>query len=191
MKPDLRHLRQPGCWAIVHIMKEDRSKLDARAKYVRFVGYDVPRNCWVFVDPKSGRKIRTIHATFFERRRDPHEHVDVSDMILIPPNLNHASGDTKPLQTYWKCQLWPTHHWPGRDIEGFDDPIDLDDWNPDKTTGLKGAPKLKSFDMSRDDIKELENKNGPWKDQSKDYINDPSLYNPTFPGNVLHKNPDA
>ena len=65
-KPDLQHLRQPGCWAIVHIMDRDRSKLDERAKYVRFVGYDVPRRCWVFVNPKTGRKIRTIHATFFD-----------------------------------------------------------------------------------------------------------------------------
>ena len=71
--------------------------------------------CWVFMDPKDGRKIRTVHASFFERRRDPHEHVDIADMMLTTPTRVVVNGsDTQP--DGWQCQLWPTHRWPGRDF---------------------------------------------------------------------------
>ena len=190
--PDVSYFRQPGCWAIAHIMDKDRSKLDERAKYVRFVGYDVPRRCWVFVNPKTGRKIRTIHATFFERRRDPHEHVDISDMILVPPSIDEATDtSTGTRQTHWKCQLWPTHHWPGRTIDEFEGDPDLSDWNPDHTPVTASEEVGGHFDFTQDDRLTLKQQHGEWRDQAKHYSNDPSLYECTFSNSCLKPNPEA
>jgi hypothetical protein len=52
-KPDLAHLRIPGCRAFIHVPKEKRGnkKLDRRGQECRFVGYTASKSMfWVYVN---------------------------------------------------------------------------------------------------------------------------------------------
>ena len=49
---------------------------------------------------KSGRTVRSIHACFYERSRDPQELIDMSHLVLDDPKwLNDMKVKS------WRCQL--------------------------------------------------------------------------------------
>ena len=75
IKPDISYCRMPGCIALCHIMDRHRQKLDERAFVGILIGYDTSARSWVFLNPKTGRNVRTVFARFYERKRDPEEHI--------------------------------------------------------------------------------------------------------------------
>ena len=102
VKPDVSYFRMPGSIALCHIMDRYRRKLDERAFVEILIGYDTSARSWVFLNPKTGRNVRTVFARFYERSRDPEEHIDMSSMLLQPPSFDRGMK-----LSCWQCQLWP------------------------------------------------------------------------------------
>ena len=88
-------------------MDRYRQKLDEQAFVGILIGYDTSARPWVFLNSKTGRNVRTVFARFYEWKRDPEEHIDMSSMLLQPPSFER---ETKI--HCWKCQLWPKTLWP-------------------------------------------------------------------------------
>ena len=103
LKPDVTYFRKPGSIALCHIQDSLRQKLDKRAFVGILIGYDTASRSWIFLNGKTGRKVRTRHARFYERPRDPEEHIDMSSMLLQPPTF-----DDECRTACWRCQLWPS-----------------------------------------------------------------------------------
>jgi hypothetical protein len=108
LKPIVSYFRQPGSIALCHKQDEHRRKLDNTAFIGITIGYDTADKSWIFLNPRSGRSVRTIHAQFYERSRDPQEMIDMSHLVIDDPKWK---GDVK-VKT-WRCQLWPKVLWPG------------------------------------------------------------------------------
>ena len=105
--PNVSYFRQPGSVALFHRQNKRRQKLDERAYLGIFIGYDTAFKSWVFLNPKTGRKVRTVHARFYERSRDREEHIGMGSMIF-----DHKHW----LRDKWhhnRCQLWPRILYPG------------------------------------------------------------------------------
>ena len=116
LKPVVSHFRQPGCIALCHKQDRYRQKLDDTAFIGITIGYDTSERSWVFLNPKSGRTVRSIHARFYERSRDPQELIDMSHLVLDDPKwLNDVKVKS------WRCQLWPRKLWPGMPAEKLGD----------------------------------------------------------------------
>ncbi|KAL0839196.1 hypothetical protein ABMA28_017164 [Loxostege sticticalis] len=56
-KPNLNHVRIFGCPAMVHIPKENRSKLDVKSRKLIFVGYSDCTKGYKFIDPETKKGI--------------------------------------------------------------------------------------------------------------------------------------
>ncbi|PKI65872.1 hypothetical protein CRG98_013735 [Punica granatum] len=65
-KISYKHLRVFGCRASVHIPRDERSKLDAKAKQCIFLGYAYEEIEYRFWDPDSKKIIRSMDVVFFE-----------------------------------------------------------------------------------------------------------------------------
>ncbi|PKI62640.1 hypothetical protein CRG98_016911 [Punica granatum] len=65
-KVSYKHLRVFGCRASVHIPRDERSKLDAKAKQCIFLGYAHEEFGYRFWDPDSKKIIRSRDVVFFE-----------------------------------------------------------------------------------------------------------------------------
>ena len=113
--PDVSYFRQPGCHAVCHVQKRHRKKSDARGFIGILINYDTAKNTWVFLNPLTGKVVRTHHASFFERARAPEEHIDMGAMLLQPPNVDRDRRTSS-----WYCQLWPQVLYPGMDAERMD-----------------------------------------------------------------------
>ena len=112
LKPDVSYFRMPGTISLCHVMDKYRRKLDDRAFVGILIGYDTLAKSWIFLNPKTGRNVRTIHARFYERSRDHQEQIDMSSMLLDPPSFR------RELEVHgWKCQLWPRVLWPGMEVD--------------------------------------------------------------------------
>ena len=192
-KPSVKYFRQPGCFAAVFIQDKKRKKMDPKAKLCIFVGYDIQCKTWVFVDPKNGTKIRTNHCQFFERKRDPHEHIDLADMILTAPQL-HFNSDTLNWVNddgCWKCTLWPMHRWPNRSShEVTKYTLDASLWDPD-VLNWDNAPlefQNPGVDLILDETmspEEAEKLKKNYQDHEDKWKHDSSSTQPLFPGNIL------
>jgi hypothetical protein len=110
LRPNVSYFRQPGSIALYHIQDRYRQKLDKRAFVGIFIGYDTAHRSWVFLNPKTGRKVRTIHARFFERSRDSEEHINMGTLIF-----DRKKWVDKAVKSHHRCQLWPKVLWPGMD----------------------------------------------------------------------------
>lgn len=64
--PDSEHLRVWGCTAYVHVNAVTRTKLDARARKCRFVGYDPQAKAYRLWDPKRKKIVVSRDVTFDE-----------------------------------------------------------------------------------------------------------------------------
>jgi hypothetical protein len=49
-KPNVEHLRCFGCAAYAHIPKDERKKLDAKAKKCMFLGYETEVKAYILYD---------------------------------------------------------------------------------------------------------------------------------------------
>ncbi|GBN28794.1 Retrovirus-related Pol polyprotein from transposon TNT 1-94 [Araneus ventricosus] len=67
-KPNLEFLRFFGCRAFVHIPKEKRTKWDAKAKEIMFIGYCQDRNGYRLIDPVSYEIINARDVHFLENQ---------------------------------------------------------------------------------------------------------------------------
>jgi len=90
------------------MVKKTRLKLEERAFIGILIGYDTAARSWIFLDPKTGRTVNTIHATFYERARAPEEFIDMGHLVLQEPKW-----ESNVKEHCWKCQLWPKVLWPG------------------------------------------------------------------------------
>ena len=111
LKPDVSYFRQPGCHALCHIPDGAR-KSDKKAFIGILINYDTAKNTYIFLEPNTGRLVRTAHATFYERGRRHEEHIDMGSMMLHPP-----SRERDMLVESWRCQLWPKVLYPGMDVD--------------------------------------------------------------------------
>lgn len=66
-KPMISHLRIFGCRAYIHIPKEQRRKLDYKARNMIFVGYIEGIKGYKVYDPGTGHVTHTRNAIFDER----------------------------------------------------------------------------------------------------------------------------
>ena len=118
-RPAISHMRIFGCLAFAHVRKEERSKLDPKAKACIFVGYSPDSTCYRLWDPRSETIIESRDVYFVEGhlgikargataeiatsasqlpRLDAPESLDTSDTDL-PPLISPPSGpiDLPPL----------------------------------------------------------------------------------------------
>ena len=187
LKPIVSYFRQPGSIALCHKMDEHRTKLENTAFIGITLGYDTADKSWVFLNPRSGRTVRTIHAQFYERSRDPQELIDMSHLVIDDPKWK----DDVKVKT-WRCQLWPKVLWPGMPTDKLGntkgefpkegvapDGFDHEGWNFSKE--LQKQEKLKksskesgSTSLERDH--EVERHTYDFHDHGSDS---------TFPGNVI------
>lgn len=65
-KPNLNHMRIFGCPAMVHIPKENRSKLDVKSRKLIFVGYSDCTKGYKFIDPETKKGIVSRDVVFLE-----------------------------------------------------------------------------------------------------------------------------
>ena len=65
-KPKVEHLRVFGCAAYSHIPKDERSKLDAKARKCIFLGYSINRKGYRLYDQKGLKIIHSRDVTFNE-----------------------------------------------------------------------------------------------------------------------------
>ena len=56
--------------------------------------------------------MRTRHARFYERPRDPEDYIDMSSMLLQSPTF-----DDECRTNCWRCQLWPNILWPRVEVD--------------------------------------------------------------------------
>ena len=91
LKPDVSYLRMPGCIALCHLMDQYRQKLDERAFIGILIGYDTSARSWVFLNPKTGRNVRTVFSRCYKRKQYPKEHIDMSSMLLQPPSFERET----------------------------------------------------------------------------------------------------
>ena len=73
LKPVVSYFRQPGSIALCLKQNKYRTKLDNTAFVGVTIGYDTSAKSWIFLNPKTGRTVRSIHARFYERSRDPQD----------------------------------------------------------------------------------------------------------------------
>lgn len=76
-KPDLSSLRVFGCRATVHVPKEKRSKLDAKAIEHIFLGYSDTSKAYRLYNSKSRKMIVSRDVQFFENQNN--EVIEISD----------------------------------------------------------------------------------------------------------------
>jgi len=60
------HLRVFGCKAFVHVLKDERSKLDAKARECIFIGYGHDEFGYRFYDPVEKKLVRSRDVIFVE-----------------------------------------------------------------------------------------------------------------------------
>ena len=61
MKPNVNHLREFGCSAYTHVPKDERTKLDPKAKKCIFLGYGTVRNLY---DNKTSKIVYSCDVVF-------------------------------------------------------------------------------------------------------------------------------
>jgi hypothetical protein len=64
--PSVKHLRIWGCLAYVHLQKDQRPPLSARAKRCVFIRYAEEAKGWIFYDTENSREITSDSALFVE-----------------------------------------------------------------------------------------------------------------------------
>ena len=67
VKPDVKHLRSFGCIVYAHIPKDERKKLDPKAKKCVLLGYGTETKGYRLYDPQSSRVIYSRDVKFNER----------------------------------------------------------------------------------------------------------------------------
>ncbi|KAF8783371.1 Retrovirus-related Pol polyprotein like [Argiope bruennichi] len=67
-KPNLEYLRVFGCRAFVHIPKEKRTKWDAKAREMMFIGYCQDRKGYRLIDPVTNEIINARDVHFLENQ---------------------------------------------------------------------------------------------------------------------------
>ena len=68
-KPNVNHLRVFGCFAYIHIPKDERKKLDPKAKKCTFLGYGTSRKGYRLYDWKTSSIIHSRDVVFNELSR--------------------------------------------------------------------------------------------------------------------------
>lgn len=90
-KPDLTALRVFGCKAMVHIPKENRSKLDPKSAECVFVGYSDTSKAYKLYNTKSRKLIVSRDVTFFETRSNQViEKQKVTNRSALSPKIRNA-----------------------------------------------------------------------------------------------------
>ncbi|PKI43720.1 hypothetical protein CRG98_035882 [Punica granatum] len=110
-KVSYKHLRVFGCRAFVHIPRDKRSKLDAKAKQYIFLGYAHEEFGYRFWDPDSKKIIRSRDVVFFEdqtiedlqklkkvRVGNPHE-ISIPVSVDIEHPVEEAPGEYEETTT--------------------------------------------------------------------------------------------
>ena len=96
------HLRVFGCKAFVHILKDERSKLDVKVKPCIFLGYGHEKFGYRLWDPLSRKIVRSKDVVFLEDQRvadgDKVEKASSSTEIpiridLVVPPLVYVGGE--------------------------------------------------------------------------------------------------
>lgn len=113
-KPSVRHLKAIGCLAYVHIPRQKRSKLDARAKQGILVGYARRTKGYRIYLPDEKTVKESIHVRFDETKRGKDrellagDHVvdqefdEEDESIAEVPDDEEAPGQVRQEMADWK-----------------------------------------------------------------------------------------
>ena len=85
VKPNVNYFRVFGSICYVHVPKNSRTKLDAKAKKCVFVGYDTCRKGWRCMDPTTKKSV-TSRDVVFDEISSWHSSEDISKVADLPNN---------------------------------------------------------------------------------------------------------
>ncbi len=68
-KPTVKHLREFGCFVYAHVVKDERQKLDSKARKCVFLGYSTETKGYRLYDPKRERVFYSRDVVFSELGR--------------------------------------------------------------------------------------------------------------------------
>jgi len=88
------HLRVFGCKAFVHVLKDERSKLDAKSKQCIFIGYDENEFGYRFYDPVKKKLVRSRDVKFMKNRTIE----DIDKVKKFTPKEDNGVADFEPVQ---------------------------------------------------------------------------------------------
>ena len=96
------HLRVFGCRAFVHIPKDERSKLDVKAKPCIFLGYDHEEFEYKLWDPFSNKIVRSRDVVFLEdqlvddgdkvEKASSFTEIEIIIDLVVPPTVCANNG---------------------------------------------------------------------------------------------------
>jgi len=84
--PDISNMRIFGCKAYVHVPKEKRNKLEAKAVECRFIGYCEGTKGWRFYEARTRRLVKSRDAIFLEEAS-----AKISDGDGTKPGTSHST----------------------------------------------------------------------------------------------------
>ena len=68
-KPNVGHLRIFGCVAYAHVAKDERKKLDSKARRCIFLGYGTETKGYRLYNPKREKVFFSLDVVFNEKKR--------------------------------------------------------------------------------------------------------------------------
>ena len=96
-KPNVEHLRVFGCDAYSHVAKDERQKLDSKARKCIFVGYGAETKGYRLYDPKRGKVFYSRDVLFNESSHDiEKEQSDLGEKRYV--EFNYSSDDEVPTE---------------------------------------------------------------------------------------------
>lgn len=92
-KPDVQHLKEFGCRALVHIQKKLRNKLNTKAKDCIFIGYPQNQKGYRLLEKPSGKVIISRDVKFIEDSR-----IEEKDGVETEFCLEHRTSTPEKLE---------------------------------------------------------------------------------------------
>ena len=88
------HLRVFGCKAFVHVLKDERSKLDAKSRQCIFTGYGENEFGYRFYDPVEKKLVRSRDVKFMEDQTIE----DIDKVEKSTPKEDNGVANFQPVQ---------------------------------------------------------------------------------------------
>ena len=98
-KPNVGHLRTFGCVAYAHVAKDERKKLDSKARKCIFLGYGTETKGYRLYDPKREKVFFSRDVVFNEKKRgiEKEKHMEENRCVQIEC-LSNVDEDTETTQ---------------------------------------------------------------------------------------------
>ena len=98
-KPNVGHLRTFGCVAYAHVAKDERKKLDSKAKKCIFLGYGTETKGYRLYDPKREKVFFSRDVVFNEKKRGIEKEKNMEENRCVQMEcLSNVDEDTETTQ---------------------------------------------------------------------------------------------